>query len=191
MSLLHPGDTFPELMLTVPGGTTVTVPEAFAGQFGVVLFYRGAWCPYCNAQLRAFQRASATLADAGVQVVALSVDDEAATAGLIAEHGLTFPVGFGADASGRRPDRRLRQSGPGVPAVHRLRPRPGGQGRGQRLLQRGHRPASPRRRRRAGALRARARRGFGVTQGPPALRRGSGARQVPLPGRRGCRRAGS
>lgn len=98
MSLLRPGDTFPELRLTVPGGTTVTVPEAFAGQFGVVLFYRGAWCPYCNAQLRAFQRASATLADAGVQVVALSVDDEAAAAGLIADHGLTFPVGFGADA---------------------------------------------------------------------------------------------
>ena len=40
------------------------VPETFAGQFGVVLFYRGAWCPYCNGQLRAFQRASATLADA-------------------------------------------------------------------------------------------------------------------------------
>ncbi len=66
MSLLHPGDTFPELMLTVPGGTTVTVPEAFAGQFGVVLFYRGAWCPYCNAQLRAFQRASAGLTGAFV-----------------------------------------------------------------------------------------------------------------------------
>ena len=98
MSLLHPGDTFPELTFTVTGGKTVTVPETFAGQFGVVLFYRGAWCPYCNAQLRAFQRASATLADAGVQVAALSVDDEAATAGLIAKHGLTFPVGYGADA---------------------------------------------------------------------------------------------
>ena len=69
MSLLHPGDTFPELTLTVPGGKTETVPETFAGQFGVVLFYRGAWCPYCNAQLRAFQRASATLADVGVRVV--------------------------------------------------------------------------------------------------------------------------
>ena len=68
MPLLHPGDAFPELTLTVPGGKTVTVPETFAGQFGVVLFYRGAWCPYCNAQLRAFQRASATLADAGVRV---------------------------------------------------------------------------------------------------------------------------
>jgi peroxiredoxin len=98
MSLLHPGDPFPELTLSVPGGKTVTVPEAFAGQFGVVLFYRGAWCPYCNAQLRAFQRASATLADVSVQVAALSVDYEASTAGLIAKHGLAFPVGFGADA---------------------------------------------------------------------------------------------
>ena len=31
MSLLHPSDAFPELMLTVPGGTAVTVPVAFAG----------------------------------------------------------------------------------------------------------------------------------------------------------------
>jgi len=53
MPLLHPGDAFPELSLTVPGGETVQVPEAFAGQFGVMLFNRGSWCPYCNAQLRA------------------------------------------------------------------------------------------------------------------------------------------
>ena len=31
-------------------------------------------------------------------VAALSVDDEPATAGLIAKHGLTFPVGHSADA---------------------------------------------------------------------------------------------
>ncbi|MGH3410333.1 MAG: redoxin domain-containing protein [Streptosporangiaceae bacterium] len=99
MPLLHPGDAFPELSLTIPGGRTVTVPETFAGQFGVVLFNRGSWCPYCNAQLRAFQRASAALADAGARVVSLSVDDEAAAADLIARHGLTFPVGFGADAA--------------------------------------------------------------------------------------------
>ena len=98
MPLLHPGDPFPELTLTVPGGKTVPLPTMFAGHFGVVLFYRGAWCPYCNAQLRAFQRASATLADVGVQIAALSVDDEATTANLIAKNGLTFPIGFGADA---------------------------------------------------------------------------------------------
>ncbi len=54
MPLLHPDDTFPDLTLTVPGGQTVLLPESFAGRFGVVLFYRGSWCPYCNAQLRAF-----------------------------------------------------------------------------------------------------------------------------------------
>jgi peroxiredoxin len=98
MPLLRPADNFPELTLTIPGGKTLTLPGMFAGEFGVVLFFRGAWCPYCNAQLRAFQRASATLADTGVGVVALSVDDEATTARLVAKHGLTFPVGFGADA---------------------------------------------------------------------------------------------
>ena len=58
-----------------------------------VLSFRGAWCPYCNAQLRAFQRAVAASLTPGAEVAALSVDDEPATAGLIAKHGLTFPVG--------------------------------------------------------------------------------------------------
>ena len=95
---LHPGDAFPGLSLTVPGGETLNIPDAFAGQFGVILFIRGAWCPYCNAQLRAFNRARVILREAGVRVAALSVDDEVTTAALVVRHGLTFPVGFGADA---------------------------------------------------------------------------------------------
>jgi peroxiredoxin len=98
MPLLNPGDSLPELTLTVPGGKTVRVPETFAGQYGVLLLYRGSWCPYCNAQLRAFQRAGDTLADAGISVAALSVDDEDTTAALIAKLRLAFPVGYGADA---------------------------------------------------------------------------------------------
>ena len=98
MPLLSPGDSFPDLTLTVPGGESLRVREFVDGAFGVVLFYRGSWCPYCKAQLRAFQRANAALAEAGIRVVALSVDDEATTAALVAEHGLEYPVGFGADA---------------------------------------------------------------------------------------------
>ena len=98
MSLLGPGDSFPRLTVSAAGGQTVTVPDTFAGGFGVVLLYRGSWCPYCNAQLRAFQRAGDTLAEVGIQVVALSVDDEATTAALIEKLGLTFPVGHSADA---------------------------------------------------------------------------------------------
>jgi peroxiredoxin len=98
MPLLSPGDPFPELPLTPPGRPAMMLPDALEGGFGVVLFFRGAWCPYCNAQLRAFQRASDGLAATGIKVAALSVDDETTTAGLIAKHGLTFPVGHSADA---------------------------------------------------------------------------------------------
>jgi peroxiredoxin len=98
MTLLHPGDQFPSLSVTLPGGDTLSLPESFAGGFSVVLFYRGSWCPYCNVQLRSFQRASESLAEVGATVVALSVDDEATTQELIAKHGLTFPVGHSANA---------------------------------------------------------------------------------------------
>jgi peroxiredoxin len=96
--MLRPGDQFPELTMTPPGGGTIALPDALAGGFGVVLLYRGSWCPYCNAQLRAFQRASDGLAEVGARIAALSVDDEATTRDLIAKHGLTFPVGHSADA---------------------------------------------------------------------------------------------
>jgi peroxiredoxin len=98
MPLLRPGDMFPQLTLTVPGGNTIQVPGSFAGEYGVVLFNRGAWCPYCAAQLRAFQRAGDSLSDAGVRVAALWVDDEETTAGFTAKNGITFPLGHSADA---------------------------------------------------------------------------------------------
>jgi peroxiredoxin len=98
-NLLEPGDRFPSVVVALPGGDTLTLPDALAGHYGVVLLLRGAWCPYCNAQLRAFQRGQERLAELGVSVVALSVDDEPTTAELTAGHGLTFPVGHSADAA--------------------------------------------------------------------------------------------
>ena len=98
MPLLAPGDDFPALELALTGGDTLDLPDALAGHFGVVLVYRGGWCPYCNAQLRAFQRAGDDLAAVDARVVALSVDDEATTQETIAKHGLEFPVGHSADA---------------------------------------------------------------------------------------------
>ena len=99
MPLLNPGDPFPTLTLTPPSGSPVSLPDAFAGNFAVILFLRGSWCPYCNAQLRAFQRAEDRLTELGIKVAALSVDDQATTAELVEKHGLTFPVGHSADAA--------------------------------------------------------------------------------------------
>lgn len=98
MALLHPGDPFPTLTVALPEGRALRLPDALAGHYGVVPFYRGSWCPYCNAQLRAFQRSLDRFADMDTLVIALSVDDEATTRDLIAKHGLQFPVGHSADA---------------------------------------------------------------------------------------------
>ena len=76
MPVLHNGDNFPSLSLPAVGGGRVSLPADLAGGFGVVLFYRGHWCPYCNAQLAAFARAAETLTALGIKVVALSVDDQ-------------------------------------------------------------------------------------------------------------------
>jgi peroxiredoxin len=98
VSRLHNGQQFPSLSVPAVGGGTISLPDDLAGSYGVVLIYRGSWCPYCNAQLASYSRAAGRLAEVGVKVVALSVDDEATTAELVAKHKLAFPVGHSADA---------------------------------------------------------------------------------------------
>ena len=98
MSALQNGNTFPSLTIDAVGGGTISLPGDLAGSYGVVLIYRGSWCPYCNAQLAAFSRASAKFAELGIKVVALSVDDRATSDALVEKHDLNFPVGYGANA---------------------------------------------------------------------------------------------
>ena len=154
MPLLHNGDRFPRLSIRKVGGGTIELPNDLDGAFGVVLIYRGAWCPYCNAQLAAFARAGAKLDEAGVKVVAFSVDDETTTAALAAKHNVRFSIGLRRRRRrDRRRGRRLRQPGAALPADDRLRAG-ARRNRGQRRLFVGRdRTAGPRRRRRARRLR--------------------------------------
>ncbi len=98
MSRLQNGQQFPSLSVPAVGGGIISLPDDLAGSYGIVLIYRGSWCPYCNAQLASFSRASETLAELGAKVVALSVDDEATAAELVTKRKLAFPVGHSADA---------------------------------------------------------------------------------------------
>jgi peroxiredoxin len=98
MPRLENGQNFPSLKLPLVSGGTLSLPDDLAGGFGVVLIYRGSWCPYCNAQLSAFSRAKEELDAAGIKVVALSVDDEATSTELVEKRRLNFPVAHSADA---------------------------------------------------------------------------------------------
>ena len=66
---LGAGAAVPEVTLPDATGRPVRLRD-----FGpaVFVFYRGGWCPYCNLQLRAWQRALPTLQAAGVALVAIS-----------------------------------------------------------------------------------------------------------------------
>ena len=58
--MLSNGDLFPALTIDAVGGGTIQLPRDLQGAYGVVLIYRGSWCPYCNAQLSGFARLQST-----------------------------------------------------------------------------------------------------------------------------------
>ena len=99
MTRLQNGQMFPKLEVPAVGAGVIRIPDSLAGSFGVVLIYRGAWCPYCRAQLAAFELATEKLAALGIKVVAFSVDDEATTRGVADQHQLRFAIGHSADAN--------------------------------------------------------------------------------------------
>lgn len=98
MPLLAEHDQFPTLPITLLDGTTVDAADTADGKYRVVLFYRGSWCPFCNAQLRAFQRALPQLGEVNTDVLAVSVDDQVTTQALVDKLHLDFPIGHSADA---------------------------------------------------------------------------------------------
>ena len=65
--MLSTGDEFPTLAIDAVGGGTILLPHDLEGSFGVVLMYRGSWCPHCNPQLAAFSRTAATFAEVGIK----------------------------------------------------------------------------------------------------------------------------
>ncbi len=96
---LQNGQLFPSLEIPAVGGGRLSLPDDLAGSYGVILIYRGHWCPFCNEQMAAFANASEALTQAGIKVVAFSVDDEAATREFIEKHHIAFKVGHSADAA--------------------------------------------------------------------------------------------
>lgn len=98
MSLpLQNGQIFPSLEIPAIGGGFLKLPGDLAGSYGVVLIYRGHWCPFCNEQMAAFASAFETLSQQGIKLVAFSIDDETATKEFIAKHSIPFAMGHSAN----------------------------------------------------------------------------------------------
>src|SRR5215510_2395181 len=91
--LLDTGDTFPTIQLNLIDGNGLTLPSGLSQPFNAILVNRGFWCPYCVAQLVAFQSGLSRLAAEGIGVASFSAEPRDVVAAGVAQHRLEFPVG--------------------------------------------------------------------------------------------------
>jgi peroxiredoxin len=68
-----PGDRMPDGNLLDVAGQPTTLAAALSSRPGVIVFYRGGWCPYCSIALRTYQtQLVPALAEQGIPLIAIS-----------------------------------------------------------------------------------------------------------------------
>jgi peroxiredoxin len=68
------GEQIPDAQLLDVDGQAVQLKDIMKEKPTVLVFYRGGWCPYCNAQLSGLAEAESEIVGLGYQVVAISPD---------------------------------------------------------------------------------------------------------------------
>lgn len=89
---LERGHNISEFTITDLNNQPYKISNAWSKKPALVIFYRGGWCPYCNAQIRDLAVNHERIANTGVEVVAISVDeiDKAILVG--AKYNIPFSV---------------------------------------------------------------------------------------------------
>ena len=86
------GAEAPDFALPDATGREVRLSDLLAEGPVVLTFYRGAWCPYCNTQLRDYQDILGEIEEAGATLVAVSPQTPDGSMTTVQRNGLAFPV---------------------------------------------------------------------------------------------------
>ncbi len=86
------GEVVDDFALPDASGRTVTLSKMLARGPVVLTFYRGGWCGYCSAYLRALDENIASFRDAGAEVVAISPQTLISSADTVEKLQVEFPV---------------------------------------------------------------------------------------------------
>ncbi|MEH6940639.1 peroxiredoxin-like family protein [Bacillus sp. JJ722] len=89
---LKKGDQVPDFKLPDATGKTVSITEELSKGPVILTFYRGGWCPYCNLELKAYQREIDTIKDAGATLIAISPETPDASLSTKEKNELEFIV---------------------------------------------------------------------------------------------------
>lgn len=92
-TVLALGSVFPDGDLIDAEGIPTSLKVALHGGPGVVIFYRGAWCPYCNIALRAYrEQLKLPLTELGIELVTISPLAADGSMTMKQKQDLDFPV---------------------------------------------------------------------------------------------------
>ena len=89
---LYVGSQAPDFTAQTHEGETVTLSELTAKGPVVLIFYRGAWCAYCNLHLREFQQQINAFKEQGATLLAVSVDLKKYALKAVEKNALGFQV---------------------------------------------------------------------------------------------------
>jgi peroxiredoxin len=88
-----PGTPMPDGDLLDVHGAATSLAAQRAGGPAVVVFYRGAWCPYCNLALRTYESdVVPTLTESGVTLIAVNPQQPDGSLSMAQANELTFAV---------------------------------------------------------------------------------------------------
>lgn len=91
-----PRQVAPSLSVPTVGGGQWTLADANPENFQVIVFYRGLHCPLCKGYLGQLNDKIPEFRKRGVEVIAISTDDEERASQTAKDWGLdTVPVGYG------------------------------------------------------------------------------------------------
>ena len=89
---LFTGTQAPNFTAETHDGSSVTLSELLDEGPVVLIFYRGAWCPYCNLHLNAFETNFEAFESVGAKLLGVSIDLKEYANKTVVENGLSFPV---------------------------------------------------------------------------------------------------
>jgi peroxiredoxin len=89
---IRPGTPLPAADLLDVDGHHVDLAGLVAGAPAVIVLYRGAWCPYCNITLRAYQEQVLPALPAGTRLIAISPQTPDGSRAAVANGDLGFTV---------------------------------------------------------------------------------------------------
>ena len=89
---LRVGQRAPDFTLPNATGGEISLSSLLTKGPVVLSFYRGAWCPFCNLELRAYQQALTKIEALGATFIAVSPEKPEFSQILADKQNLTFPV---------------------------------------------------------------------------------------------------